>query len=180
MKFFFDMDGVLTNLYEELSRDCGVSVSDLYEFHEETEPLFLDWCLEKGGFEATFGGLEPNRLDDMKVLMRTLHGKGHVLEVLTSLGAPSPKDMRRAASIHSGKVFWMRTRFGDILDEGVISRFNLVTSGSQKAFYAAPDTVLIDDTLEVVESFRYAGGQAHHYRAWDHDECVREILGDLT
>ena len=103
--------------------------------------------------------------------------RGHTNEILTAYGVQEPIEM--GDEVHRGKADFLREHYGDLFDSGVLSRFNGVSKGYQKRFYAEPNTVLLDDWGKNITGFRAAGGLAVHYKHDEHDQCVAQLLAEV-
>jgi hypothetical protein len=170
LTIYFDLDGVLADMGKAISDFTGKAASTSAQEHAGYLARRKSMSLYDG-----FRLLEPNTR--MNEVMRKLHAAGHTLETLTSYGILDSMEM--GSEVHRGKADFMRQHYGTEFLDGVLSRFNGVSKGSQKQYYAGPQTLLIDDWGKNIEQFRAAGGLAVHY-AWDrHDECVQELY-ELT
>jgi FMN phosphatase YigB (HAD superfamily) len=72
------------------------------------------------------------------------------VQILTAVGDPQHHAARQ-------KTEWVKRYLGSKV------KINFVPHAKDKARYAAPDRVLIDDQLKAVIPFREAGGHAVHY-----------------
>ena len=57
-------------------------------------------------------------------------------------------------------------------------KVNIVSGRKRKAEYATPDSILIDDTEDVVKAFRDAGGVAIHHK--DYNNTIKLLNIYLT
>lgn len=87
---YFDMDGVLVDLYGVLGRAWGVDPHSLKDHAGDTPDKYRKWVWENGGPLRAFEGLPPLHLEKMKGFMRELKGQGHCLEILSSVGDYEP------------------------------------------------------------------------------------------
>ena len=110
----------------------------------------------------------------MRQLMLDLHALGHEIEILSSIGAYP--DFDHGDAVRAGKMRFLNTHYGDLLESGVIQRVNLVDNGHMKSSYASKETVLIDDMIAITDCFVSSGGLAILYNSQEHERCVQEIL----
>jgi hypothetical protein len=161
-KIYLDMDGVVANFekrYIELfgdSPDGCVSLDytnsrDKKEFSENWKSFIdgknfetLDWW--PGGPELItyLCQLSPD-----------------MVEILSSSGGNKYHD-----EVVEQKKKWVENF--NLPDNWKI---NIVAGRKRKAEYATPDSILIDDTKDVIDAFRYAGGIGIH-----HKDCGNTIM----
>jgi PAS domain-containing protein len=137
-KIYLDLDGVVCNFEKRYEEMFGVTPSDsrsLKEFSpnwtkfiEDQQFETLDWY--PGGQEL----LSFIRQIDLDV------------EILSSSGGKKYHNQ-----VTEQKMKWLQ-------DHGIDYKANIVPGRRKKAEYAKPDTILIDDTPDVIESFDAAGG----------------------
>lgn len=143
---YFDMDGVLTNFdrrYYELFGILPGSMRDRKDFRANWK-AFVD-----GRNFATLDlWPEAQKLVDT---MAALDGFYNI-EILSSSGGSDFHDV-----VASQKIEWLRKR-------GLPYKANIVAGRKLKAGFASPETVLIDDTYDVIQSFIAAGGHAIHHK----------------
>jgi hypothetical protein len=147
VKIYVDMDGVLANFekrYIELFRESPDSGRERKEFSQNW-PTFiegkhfetLDWW--PGGPELiTYLGINVP-LDSVEILSSSGGNKYHDQVVIQ-------------------KNKWIET-FN--LPEWKV---NVVAGRKKKAEFATPDSILIDDTLDVIQAFRASGGIGIHHK----------------
>lgn len=178
MIVYWDMDGVLADLGAAISAHSGKRKEDLEKNLHSDHDAYMVYRTEVGIYRC-FREITPLKKEAWRSLMVKTHGLGYTHEILTSYGVQEPLEMGDEA--HRGKADFLREHYGDLFELGVISRFNGVSNGRQKAFYANGDqTLLIDDWEKNVEGFRKRGGLAVHYNVLRHDECYEEILSHLS
>jgi len=170
---YWDMDGVLTDLYGTLATHHGVGRDFLHADDDRCHELYTDWAHSRGGLDVSFTEIAANQLSDMRRLMQDLHLRGHRQEILTSYGVYDALEM--GALIHMGKRLWLLEHYRDYFEQGVLSGFNGVAHSRLKALFAGPRTVLIDDSPENVKSFCQAGGEGVLYSLADHGALVPEL-----
>jgi len=178
MKIYLDMDGVLTDADSYISRWSGISRGFLLENWDKRNEVFGQFRNSQGA--DFFRKLPTNQKLFWREKIEEWNAQGHTVEILTSYGIIDVQDLGVAA--HTGKRDWLNTHFRFALVTGQISRFNGVQNCEQKALFAQPDALLIDDQPGNVEQFRAAGGHAVRYDITDHprsvqliEEAVREL-----
>jgi hypothetical protein len=142
---------------------------------EDAQSIYHFYLLRRKamGVYESFNTLLPSRLEEMRALMKRLHGAGHAIEILTSYGA---QDGELGDGAHQGKAEFMRRYYRDFFESGVIRRFNGVSKGRQKQFYATPNSILVDDWHLNINQWRATGAPAVHYHVDRHEDGVRELL----
>lgn len=174
MTVYFDMDGVLSDLYGAISQAWGIPPEEITGHSEETSRRYFKWVLEPPGAEEIFATVPPLHLEEMRSLMVELSSRGYTLGILSSLGV-SP-EFSQGAPIRAGKERWLREHYGDFLENGILSEVHFVNSGGHKKDFAGEGHILVDDTYYIVESFIAAGGKGVHYKSWKPAESMGEIL----
>lgn len=174
MKIFFDMDGVLSDLYGAISQAWGIPPEEITGHSEATSRRYYAWVLEPPGAEEIFASLPPLHLEEMRGLMLKLASRGHELAILSSLGVST--EFSHGPVIRAGKERWLQTHFGDFIERGVLGEIHFVDSGGHKRDFAGEGRILVDDTGHIVDSFIAAGGKGVHYKSWEPAESMGEIL----
>ena len=160
MKIYLDMDGVVANFekrYIELFNESPGSSRDRKEFSNNWTKFIegknfetLDWW--PGGPELI-----------------TYLGKNNlVVEILSSSGGNKYHDL-----VVEQKKNWIKTF--NLPEQWKI---NIVAGRKKKAEFATPDSVLIDDTLDVIEAFNKAGGIGIHHKDVGNTIMLLDILLD--
>lgn len=145
LKIYLDMDGVLTNFDKQYVKVNGIEPSLARRDTKGTDNYWDNFVLGKN-FEKLdyFPGAELL----LKVIKTLAEDKAVSVEILSSSGGPKYHD-----EVASQKVKWLK-------DHNIKYKANIVSGRSKKKDYADKNTVLIDDTADVIESFTKAGGQA--------------------
>lgn len=171
---FFDMDGVLVDLYGFLSREWGITSKEVQTHSPRIFRMYTEWLHSFGSPAEAFLSLPPLYPDDMKRLILDTKEAGFRVEILTHLGIESPHQ------VEWGKRQWLDTHFRSFVRKGVISQVNCVVESSEKALFAGPGALLVDDNSLNVAQFRGAGGQAVLYQAETHRESIAEVRQHLS
>jgi hypothetical protein len=174
VKIYFDMDGVLSDLYGAISAAWGIPPQEITGHSEATSRRYYTWVLEPPGAEEIFAALPPLHLEEMRALMLELSSRGHELAILSSLGVSS--EFSHGPVIKAGKLRWLQTHFGDFIESGVLGDLHFVDSGSHKKEFAGEGRLLVDDTAHLVDAFIEAGGLGVRYKSWKSAESMGEIL----
>lgn len=150
---YFDMDGIIC--------DFNKRYKEIFGYLSEETPNHLrdeNWKIwvENKNFEL----LPWNEsFDNVKKLLsqaekyKTEYGLIDSIEILSATGGKGYHDL-----IKKQKTQWLKSR-------GIFGYFDVVNfseKGIDKAAFASPTKILIDDTKKVVDSFRKAKGIAIH------------------
>jgi len=137
-KIYLDMDGVLCNFekrYTELYNEAPSSSRDKKNWSEN----WTDFVMSKQ-FETL--DIFPGAIE----LLRYVRDTDLPIEILTSSGGLKYHDL-----VAEQKGVWLKK-------QGLAYKRNVVPGRSLKASYATPNTILIDDTEDVIVAFNKAGG----------------------
>ena len=132
------MDGVLCNFekrYTELYNESPNSSRDKKNWSEN----WTDFILTKQ-FETL--DIFPGAIE----LLRYVRKTELPIEILTSSGGAKYHDL-----VAQQKDIWLKK-------QGLAYKRNVVSGRGLKASYATPNTILIDDTEDVIDAFNKAGG----------------------
>ena len=160
MNVELDMDGVCADFlqtYLELGESINLPVKPPYTDNSKNPELFRIAVLEHNIF--TNLPLMPGAVELKAYLERLERIYAIKITMLTSLNSYEP-DVMEAGRIQ--KQAWLG-------HHGFKWEMKCVSANAEKANYAAPNSILIDDNPECVTPFLNAGGQAVLYRGFGRD-----------
>lgn len=136
-KIYLDMDGVLCDFHGGYRRLWNSNDFDREEFRASV--------LKHKIFEHL------DKLPDADVLLNYVRSlDGVEVEMLTSVGTFR---VDQGAAAKEQKTNWL-------LNHGILFKPNFSRNKEEKANFATPDSVLIDDSIGCVDPFRAKGGKA--------------------
>ena len=150
-KLYVDLDGVLVNFYGATSRILGANYKSLpsaqaWGVLQEVDHLFLTLPM----------------LDDAKVLWEGIQGRGQ-LHILTA----TPKPTGKLHTAPGDKREWVRTHICEAVPVIVVGH------GLEKAKWARPGDILIDDLARNIDAWVAAGGTGILHRSAE--ETLRQL-----
>ena len=137
---YLDMDGVLADFNKEYTK---------FDPQKEDRKKFRDSVLTHKIFEKL------DFMPDTQVLLNHVSRLNGVrIEILTSMGTHEPF---QASEAKSQKQRWLDKH-------NIPYKANFVHSKQEKAKYATPTSILIDDSVGCIDPFNAAGGHGilHH------------------
>ena len=140
MKIYFDMDGVLADWVAGFNNTFPISYEKFNVLPKDKYDAYKDLIVNTPNF---FFNLPPFK--KTVSILKQLVADGHDVEVMTSAG----KD--NTAKVVKQKKAWLKK-------QGINVPFNYTTSSKDKAKFASPDVVLIDDREKSTKPFKAAGG----------------------
>jgi 5'(3')-deoxyribonucleotidase len=145
---FVDMDGVLTDFSKEYMRMFGMTPQEVAR--DRVNKRFSDYWREFIDDRA-FARLDKHEgADELIAFLDTCVGKHNVCILSSSGGFDRHRDVTKQ------KLEW--------LDDHFIEWPAMIVPGKRfKHGFASPDSILIDDTYEVVTAFEAAGGNIIHH-----------------
>lgn len=156
-KIYLDMDGVLCSFdgrYREMFGMSPVDARGRKEFRKHWVEFIT---------KASFATLDYHPgAEKLIAYVASIANKVQV-EMLTSSGGPD-----YYSEVAQQKIQWL-------CDHGIPYKANVVPGRRHKAEYATPTAVMIDDTEDVITSFRTAGGIAIHHT--DADLTIETLKG---
>lgn len=153
---YFDMDGVLADLDGALAESEGVPVERI-----QADRAFRAAAIEfrrKRMHIDHYLSLRPLHREAFERLFERLTAAGVRVHILTACDVADEQTRSVAAS---GKAMWVKHYLRS--SEGNIASVLVVRTGTDKAAYAHPAALLVDDQPENTAGFRAAGGAAIDY-----------------
>ncbi|NBP69791.1 MAG: hypothetical protein EBR30_03400 [Cytophagia bacterium] len=141
-KLYLDMDGVIANFDKRYHELFNESPAD----SRENKNFSPNWTTFVEG--KNFATLEmfPGAEELLQFVRQIEVDENIEIEILSSSGGQKYHDM-----VVAQKNLWL-------IANGVPYKRNIVPGRRLKKDYATPETILIDDTPDVIEDFNRAGG----------------------
>jgi hypothetical protein len=136
-KIYVDMDGVLSDFhkrYKEVFDVCPETVKSK-QFHRQFDKFIID---------MNFATLDL--MPDTLKLLSALDSLEVPKEILSSTASEARHDV-----VSKQKRIWLK-------NHGIIYKQNFVPGKSLKYKFATPNSIIIDDTISVIEDWNKAGG----------------------
>lgn len=143
-KIYLDMDGVLCNFEQRFIERYGAGSIGMRDRKNFTEnwPDFIK--------TEQFKTLEW--FPGAKELLELIEQYDVEVEILSSSGGE-----KFHSQVTMQKITWL-------CNNGIPYKANIVPGRKHKAEYATPDSIMIDDTEDVITSFNAAGGIGIHHK----------------
>lgn len=145
IKIYLDMDGVLSDFEGAFAKEYGQDTLKNRDKKIWTTE-WPDFILNKKGF-ATLP-----KWPGCDELVNFVSELGIPIEILTSSGG-----LKYHNEVKEQKLEWL-------IENNISFKPHVVPGRKHKKEYALPNVVLIDDTLDVIESFNKAGGIGIHHK----------------
>tara|TARA_R110000824_G_scaffold95253_8_gene229139 strand:- start:469 stop:1020 length:552 start_codon:yes stop_codon:yes gene_type:complete len=163
---YVDMDGVLADLDGMLASQFGLDEATLLSDRQRRSDLITE-SIKKNGLQHWLS-IPPIHPEKWYQALGLWDVRGSRLEVLTSYGEQNVGDYGSRA--HGMKVSWLRSFY-----DSTFAGFNGVQFCEQKALFARPHTILIDDQPDNVRGFNEAGGIGILYTAATHGAVITRV-----
>jgi hypothetical protein len=153
---YLDMDGVLADFHKEY---------DKFDPNRDDRKKFRASVLDHHIFEKL--DFMP---DTQELLNHVSKLQGINIEILTSMGTHDPF---QGESAKMQKLKWLNAK-------NIPYKANFVRNKEEKAQYATPTSILIDDSIGCITPFNAAGGHGiHHLNAKDTINQLNSVLKQI-
>jgi len=162
MKLYLDMDGVIANFekrYIELFGESPGSSRDRKQFSN-------NWTVFVEGKNFETLNWWPGGPELITYVQKNFSHEN--VEILTSSGGN-----KYHSEVEVQKNVWIKK-----MNLSEKWKVNVVAGRKLKAEFATPDSILIDDTLDVIEAFNKAGGIGIHHKDVGNTIMLLDILLD--
>lgn len=162
-KIYVDMDGVLADFegkFKEINSEHLYTAEYITKYGKNSFWKLIDSYNRQHFFESL------NWMSGGKELWYFVTSNFSYVKILTSLGKSDRGDEHLT---RDGKRGWLKKNLPDLRDEDIIT----VESRGRKKAYASPTSIIIDDTMSIIDDWRENNGIAiHHTNA---DKTIKEL-----
>lgn len=143
-KIYLDLDGVIANFTKRYKKVYGVD--------PDSKRGRKDFNDNFGNFIKTKQFETLELLPDASLLIEYLKNQELPVEILSSTGRPENHE-----EVSRQKTVWL-------CEHGIPFKGNFVPGKELKKNFASPTSLIIDDTLSVIDDWKEAGGPAIHHK----------------
>ena len=143
-KIYLDLDGVIANFTKRYKEVYGVD--------PDSKRGRKDFNDNFGNFIKTKQFETLELLPDASLLIEYLKNQELPVEILSSTGRPENHE-----EVSRQKTVWLCAH-------GIPFKGNFVPGKELKKNFASPTSLIIDDTLSVIDDWKEAGGPAIHHK----------------
>ena len=143
-KIYLDLDGVIANFTKRYKEVYGVD--------PDSKRGRKDFNDNFGNFIKTKQFETLELLPDASLLIEYLKNQELPVEILSSTGRPENHE-----EVSRQKTVWL-------CEHGIPFKGNFVPGKELKKNFASPTSLIIDDTLSVIDDWKEAGGPAIHHK----------------
>ena len=143
-KIYLDLDGVIANFTKRYKEVYGVD--------PDSKRGRKDFNDNFGNFIKTKQFETLELLPDASLLIEYLKNQELPVEILSSTGRPENHE-----EVSRQKTVWL-------CEHGIPFKGNFVPGKELKKNFASPTSLIIDETLSVIDDWKEAGGPAIHHK----------------
>jgi hypothetical protein len=143
-KIYLDLDGVIANFTKRYKEVYGVD--------PDSKRGRKDFNDNFGNFIKTKQFETLELLPDASLLIEYLKNQELPVEILSSTGRPENHE-----EVSRQKTVWL-------CEHGIPFKGNFVPGKELKKNFASPTSLIIDDTLSVIDDWKESGGPAIHHK----------------
>lgn len=144
-KIYVDLDGVLCNFTKKFREVYAIDPDS-----KEGRRNFGDF-FERFIKDQHFASLEM--MPDAFALIDYLRNLPLPIEILSSTGRPASHE-----EVSRQKMVWLQTH-------GITFKPNFVPGKELKQKFATPNSIIIDDTMSIIDDWKQSGGIAIHHKS---------------